>query len=291
MKYAFYPGCVAKGACPELKMATENTAKALGIELVELEKAACTGAGVISEHEPELADTLNARTFAMAEKLGLPLMNICSTCQGNFSQSVARLRNDSDLLKRVNETLADEGLKYSGNIEVKNFLWVMVEDYGLDKLKAKVKKPLKNLKTAPFYGCYILRPSWDLGYQEHKDRGQYLEMLIETCGGDAVDYDGKDKCCGFPIQSMNKKNSFQMAANHLMDAKSQGADTLVTPCPLCHLNLDANQPDLKKYAGETIDMPVLHLPQLVGLAIGLPPKDLGLERNIINTDRVLATVG
>ncbi|MDH4127541.1 MAG: CoB--CoM heterodisulfide reductase iron-sulfur subunit B family protein [Spirochaetota bacterium] len=290
MKYAFYPGCVAKGACPELKMSTETLMNKLDIELIELKDAACTGAGVISEHEQELADTLNARTFAMAEKIGAPLMNICSTCQGNMSRSNNRLKNDSSLLKRVNETLSEEGFNYSGNLSVKNLLWILVEDYGLDKLKEKVTNPLKGLKVAPFYGCYILRPTWDLGFKEYPARGHYLEKLIEVCGGEAVDYSGKDKCCGFPILTMNKKNSYAMTANHLQEAKSKDADCMVTPCPLCHLNLDANQPDVAKTVGTKIDLPVLHLPQLIGLALGISQYELGLDRNIIDTKNVLSAV-
>lgn len=293
MKYAFYPGCVAKGACPELKIATENTAKALGIELVELTDAACTGAGVISEDNPELAHALNARTFAQAEKLGLPLLNICSTCQGNFSHSLAKLGSNPELLDQINAELANEGLKFSGNIEVKNFLWMLVEDFGLEKLKAMVKKPLTNLQAAPFYGCYILRPTWDLGYKEHPERDAYLEMVIETLSASPVDYEGKDKCCGFPIQSMNTKNSFTMTANHLTEAKGKGADYVVTPCPLCHLNLDANQADAQKYAvpKQDINLPILHLPQMVGLALGVDPSNLGLEKNIISTKQLVAAVG
>ena len=291
MKYAFYPGCVAKGACPELKMSTEVLMKKLGIDLVELKDAACTGAGVISEREPELADTLNARTFAMAEKIGAPLMNICSTCQGNMSRTNNRLKGDPDLLKRVNETLSDEGYNYSGNLSVKNLLWILVEDYGLDKLKSQVVKPLKGLKVAPFYGCYIIRPTSDLGFDEYPNRDKYLEQLIEVCGGESVDYSGKDKCCGFPILTMNKKNSYTMTANHLQEAKSNGADCMVTPCPLCHLNLDANQPDVAKQVGTKIDLPVLHLPQLIGLALGISQYELGLDRNIIDTKIVLTTAG
>ena len=290
MKYAFYPGCVAKGACPELKMSTEALMNKLGIDLIELKDAACTGAGVISEREPELADTLNARTFAMAEKINAPLMNVCSTCQGNMSRSNNRLKNDSNLLKRVNETLSEEGYNYSGNLSVKNLLWILVEDYGLDKLKSQVTKPLKGLKVAPFYGCYILRPTWELGFKEYPNRDKYLEKLIEVCGGEAIDYSGKDKCCGFPILTMNKKNSYAMTANHLQEAKSKGADCMVTPCPLCHLNLDANQPDVAKAIGTKIDLPVLHLPQLIGLALGISQYELGLDRNIIDTKTVLNTV-
>jgi succinate dehydrogenase / fumarate reductase cytochrome b subunit len=200
-----------------------------------------------------------------------------------MSHSNYRLNNEPGLLDKVNETLADEGLKYSGDLSIKNFMWVLMEDFGLDKLKAMIKKPLNNLKIAPFYGCYILRPSWELGIDENKERGHYLESLIEVCGASPVDYDGRDKCCGFPIQAMNGKNSKAMAKNHVQEAVEKGADCMVTPCPLCHLQLDANQPDYTN-----AKLPVLHLPQMIGLAIGLSAKELGLNKNIIKVDKVLA---
>ena len=158
MKYAWYPGCVSQGACPELFTATLAVADKLGIELVELKEAACTGAGVLSERNPELADTLNARTFAMAERLGLPLMTICSTCQGVMSQANYKLQNDPGYLAKINETLALEGLEYKGTTKVSHLLWVIVEDIGLDKVEPLVERPLTGVKIAPFYGCYILRP-------------------------------------------------------------------------------------------------------------------------------------
>ena len=113
-------------------------------------------------------------------------------------------------------------------------------------------------------------------------------MIIEALGGNVTEYEGQDKCCGFPILTMNKKNSYAMAGNHLQEAKNNGADCLVTPCPLCHLNLDANQPDVASHNGTKYNLPVLHLPQLVGLAIGVPPEQLGLQKHIIKTKEILA---
>jgi len=291
MRYAFWPGCVSKGACPELYTSMVRVAPELGIELVELYDGNCTGAGVISEHSMETADALNARNFAMAQRLGLPLINICSTCQGVQSLAQQRLRKNAQLAARVNETLADEGLQYDAEagLEVKNFLWVLVEDLGLEKLRGLVKKPLTGLKAGPFYGCYILRPESVLGYDEHPDRDHYLERVIEAVGCTLVTYEGQDKCCGFPIMTINKKNSLAMAANHLSEAQSEGADCLVTPCPLCHLNLDAQQPDAAKYATvEGLEVPILHLPQLIGLALGIDAKELRVDRHVISTRKVLS---
>jgi succinate dehydrogenase / fumarate reductase cytochrome b subunit len=291
MRYAFWPGCVAKGACPELYVSMVRTAAELGIELVELYDGNCTGAGVISEHSPETADALNARNFAMAQRLDLPLLNICSTCQGVQSMVQKRLEKNPKLLAEINETLAEEGLVYDAKagLEVKNFLWMLVEDFGLDRLKAQLKRPLSGLKAGPFYGCYIIRPESVLGFDDHPDRDKYLEYVIEAVGATLVTYEGQDKCCGFPILTINKKNSLSMAASHLSHAQQEGADVLVTPCPLCHLNLDAQQPDAAKYAlVDGLEVPILHLPQLVGLALGIPPEELRVHRHVVSTKKALA---
>ncbi|MBI2846296.1 MAG: CoB--CoM heterodisulfide reductase iron-sulfur subunit B family protein [Chloroflexi bacterium] len=290
MKYAFYPGCVSKGGCPELYTSTTAVAQKLGLELVELKEAACTGAGVLNEKNPELADTLNARTFAMAERLGLPIMTICSTCQGVMTQTNHKLQSDKSYLAKVNSNLAGEGFEYKGGTLIKHLLWILVEDMGLEKLKTLVSRPLKGLKVAPFYGCYILRPSSVLGYDEHPARMTYIEQVVSILGGESVDYTGKTKCCGFPILTINERNSVAMVGDHTIEAKSKGADCMVTPCPLCHLNLDGYQPKASAQKGAKIDLPVLHLPQLIGLAMGFEPKALGLQRHIVSARGVIAKV-
>ena len=287
MRYAFYTGCVAKGGAPELYTSTMSVAMKLGLELEELNQAACTGAGVLSERNPLLADTLNARTLAMAEKLGLPLMTICSTCQGVISQANARMKKDPAYLERINTHLAPEGLHYSGNTEVKHLLWIMMEDIGVERVKELVSNPLGDLSAAPFYGCYIVRPTSVLGYDEHPGRVHYLEDLIEALGAHSVEYAGYNKCCGFPILTMNRDASLLMTGTHVYDAQSEGADCMVTPCPLCHLNLDGSQVDAAGAVNEKLNMPVLHLPQLVGLAFGIHPSMLGLQKNIVNTERLV----
>ena len=283
MKYAFYPGCVSKGGCPELYQSMTLVAQKLDLELVELEEASCTGAGVLHERNPELADTLNARTFAMAERLGLPLITICSTCAGVMSKVNHRLHNNPAYLERINRHLADEGLKYNGTTEVKHLLWFLVEDFGLERLKALAVNPLTGLRAAPFYGCYIVRPSATLGFAEHPGRSGYLEEVIAALGAVPVEYDGSDKCCGLPILTMNRRNALKMTADHVGEAMEAQADCMVTPCPLCHLNLDGQQPDAAGIAHTTLGLPIVHLPQLLGLAMGMAPKSLGLNRHIVST--------
>jgi len=263
----------------------------LNIELVELDRANCCGAGVIAEHSQELADTLNARTFALAQQeitQGADLMmNICSTCQGAQSECQQRLDASAEYRAQVNETLSDEGLEYQDGIINKNFLWVLVEDIGLDKLKTLVRNPLTDLRVGPFYGCYIVRPTDRLDINRAQPRDEYLGQVIEALGGTVIDYAGSHKCCGFPIITMNKEASLEQAGRHLADAVDAEADCLVTPCPLCHLNLDLQQPMAAKQVKRELNMPVLHLPQLVGLALGLSPDDLGLQHHIVKPTSVI----
>jgi succinate dehydrogenase / fumarate reductase cytochrome b subunit len=286
MKLAYWPGCVSRGFTTELHGSMALVAERLEIELVTLDRANCCGAGVIAEHNQELADTLNARTFALAQQTGLSMMNICSTCQGAQSECQQRLDADSAYRAHINEALGGEGLEYvkdGGEFENKNFLWVLVEDYGLDRLKTKVTRPLAGLRVGPFYGCYVVRPKHRLGYEEHPERDLYLEYVIEALGGEVLDYDGSRKCCGFPVITMNRETSLRQAGTHLGDALDQGADCLVTPCPLCHLNLDMQQPEAAKIVDRDLGLAVLHLPQLVGLALGYEPKQLGMNRHIAST--------
>ncbi len=290
MKVAFYPGCVARGGCPELYTATLQVCRKLGIELDELVGAACTGAGVLQEKDRKLGDALNARTFAMAEKKGLPIMTICSTCQGVMSQANKRLKDSPEYLAEINAILKEEGLEYKGTAEIKHLLWVMVEDIGVAKVKPLLTRKLQDLRVAPFYGCYIVRPSWALGFEQHPDRKGALEEMIEAVGATVVDYEGKTKCCGLPILLINEKNSLEMVAKHTSTVQDLGANAMVTPCPLCHLNLDGYQPKASKQAGIRIHMPILHLPQLIGLAMGFSPKEMGMERHIVSTKEVEAAI-
>ncbi len=290
MRIAYWPGCVSRGFTPELHGSMQKIAPLLDLDLVELDRASCCGAGVIAEHNQELADTLNARTFALAEQVigadGL-MMNICSTCQGSQTECQERLDANAQYRQLVNGNLADEGLTYATGLTNKNLLWLLVEDLGLDELRRRVKRPLTDLRVGPFYGCYIVRPTDRLGIDHEKPRDTYLAQLIEALGGTVIEYAGAYKCCGFPIITMNKDASLKQAGRHLGDALDASADCLVTPCPLCHLNLDLNQPLAERTVGRDLNMPVLHLPQLLGLALGLAPKELGLNRHVVKPTTVI----
>lgn len=288
LKYALYPGCAAKGATPELYQSTMAIIGRLGIEVVELQAASCCGAGVISEADPDVALALNARTFAQAEALGLDVMTICGTCQGVMGAASKRLK-DSATRERINRMFAQDGITYRGTVQVKHLLWIVVREMGLHRLREQIRIPLDDFKIAPFYGCYILRPSWNLGFDDPENPTS-LEKVIQTVGGESVAYAGRTKCCGFPIILEKEAIAVAMAGQNMKEAKDEGADFMVTPCPLCHMSLDIYQDRAGQAVNTSLNLPILHLPQLLGLAMGIPAKDLGVSRHLIPVDSIVRKV-
>jgi succinate dehydrogenase / fumarate reductase, cytochrome b subunit len=291
MKFALFTGCVAKGATRELMLSTTKSAEGLGIEFIEMKSAACCGAGVVSEKNPILADALNARTFAIAEEKNLDIVTICSTCQGILKKTECHVDSDPVYKEKINNVLEGGGHNYAGGkIKIQHFANILATEEGLNLLRAKVKRPLTGLKTAAFYGCYVLRPS-ELSLYEDPDNPTGMEEIFEILGATPVYYDSRTKCCGFPIVMMNKGASHDMAGNALIDAIESGADCVVTGCPLCHLSLDAYQPEIDKMNKKGYSIPILHLPQLVALALGYSPQELGMDKHIISTtglDKILS---
>lgn len=295
LKYAYFPGCVAQGACRELYQSTGALAEALGIELIELRKAACCGSGTFKEDSQLLEDTVNARNIALAEELNLPLLTHCSTCQGVIGHVDERLKecqkNDPDYMQQVNGLLQKEGCSpYQGTTQVKHLLYALVTDYGIEEIQQRVTKSLSGLKCASFYGCYLLRAQKSMPYDDPFNP-QAMENIFRAVGATPIYYRGRTQCCGWPLASYATEQSFKMAGMHIQDAIASGADCMITPCPLCHLNLDSRQPEVEKVIGKKLGLPVLHLSQLIALALGVKPKQLGLERHIVSTRPVLEKLG
>ena len=200
MRVSYYKGCLASLSAKELDSSTQALAPQLGLELEELESVTCCGAGDIHEAEPDYYLHLNGRILAYAEAAGTDtLMTICNVCTLNLRQANHMLQKDDVLRERVSANLETVGAPpYNGTVEVKHFLWLIAAGDGYERLKEVAHKGLKGLKVAPFYGCQILRPSKLLGFED-PDRPWTLEAIIEACGGEAIDYPAKIKCCGFPI--------------------------------------------------------------------------------------------
>jgi succinate dehydrogenase / fumarate reductase cytochrome b subunit len=248
MKFAYYPGCSARSTCAELNVATHRVAAKLGLELLQLESATCTGARELRAIDPAAFYALNVRILALAEREKLPLMTICNTCTLNLLDAHAAFVTDADLAASVNARLAEEGLRYSGRTKISHFLWVLHEEIGPERLQSMVRNPLTGLTVAAFYGCHITRPP-----------GRY----------------------GFHTAAQDERVAIKLTGQHILSAKQGGAQIMVTPCPLCHTVLDGFQREIEKDLEQDLDMPVLHLPQLVGLALGLTPEELNIDRHMV----------
>jgi succinate dehydrogenase / fumarate reductase cytochrome b subunit len=261
---AYYKGCLASLSAKELDTSTQALAPKVGLDLIELEAVTCCGAGDIHEAEPDYYLHLNARILAYAEDTGADtLMTVCNVCTLNLRQANHALRGDAGLLERVNGNLLTVGAPaYSGNVDVQHFLWLVSAGEGYELLKSAAHKGLRGLKIAPFYGCQILRPSKLLGFED-PDKPSSLERIIEACGGEAIDYPAKVKCCGFPI----------------IQAREDVA--------LAELIQPIWQSKLKAQTGKDFQMPVLHLSQLIGVAAGLDGSELKFKRHIVSVDPVV----
>ncbi|MDQ3380376.1 MAG: CoB--CoM heterodisulfide reductase iron-sulfur subunit B family protein [Actinomycetota bacterium] len=285
---AYYKGCLASLSARELDISTQALAPKVGLELVELESVTCCGAGDIHEAEPDFYLHLNARILAYAEETGADtLMTVCNVCTLNLRQANHALKGDAALLDRVNENLEAVGAPaYSGGVEVMHLLWLVAAGEGYELLQQAAHKGLKGLKIAPFYGCQILRPSKLLGFED-PDKPSSLERIIEACGGEPIDYPAKIKCCGFPIIQAREEVALAELIQPIEQAMQAGADAMVTPCPLCHLSLDAWQLKLREQTGKDFQMPILHLSQLIGVAAGLDGADLKFKRHVVSVAPVV----
>ena len=285
MRFAYFPGCVARDRSRELDDSTREVAKDLGIELVELNGAVCCG-GDLPEPDPEATLAANARNLAMAQAKGLDLLTVCGTCQFHLSLA-ARALEDPATREQVNRILERSGHgRYEGGLRVRHLLEVLLQEVGERKLAAHVRRPLGEVAVGAFYGCRILRAPGTETFDTPTDPTS-IERLVTILGGNPVRYNGRTACCGFDAPDTSRNLTSRLSASALMRAKDAGATTLATPCPLCHLVLDAHQRDASKVAGERIGMPVLHLSQLVGLAFGIDPDRLGVRRNTVSVARVV----
>ncbi|MBD3790265.1 MAG: CoB--CoM heterodisulfide reductase iron-sulfur subunit B family protein [Campylobacterales bacterium] len=283
LHYALFTGCTAKQSTPELLSSTLAVAEKLGIKITILEEASCCGASHLQDFDEFLAHVLNARNICYAEKLGLTMITICNTCQINSAMTKHKLDNDPEYRARVNEKLAEVGLEYKGTSQIKHFLYALIEDYGLENIKDRVKTPLSRFNIAPFYGCHNIRPS-ELQHESNGGENPYnptsLDSLIAALEGHPVNYASKNKCCGFHVELQANHTSEILAGNALLDALDNNADLMVTPCPLCHLKMDTYQDSIGKVMGRDIELPVLHMPQMVALALGCTEKEIGLKYHV-----------
>lgn len=287
MKYAYYPGCsLHGGSAKEYDSSWRAVAGALGIELAEMPGWSCCGTVHATSVGRLLSLGLAARNLAIAEEMGLEMVTPCAGCYKNLRTTDEALKADAELRARVNVNLARP---VQGTIAVKHPLYIILEDIGLEAL-AKPPRPLQGLKVAPYYGCVLTRPA-SLQRVDDPEDPQGLDRLLETLGAEVIRYyPWKTKCCGGGVLLSHTDVALDLTGKLLMQAKRLGAQCLAVACPMCQMVLDVYQYQIERRLRERLNMPILYFTQLMGMALGIDERQLGLGRLMVSPAKVLAGV-
>lgn len=283
-EFAFFPGCVLSQAAKESKISLEAIAPILEWKLNEIKGWSCCGASQAQDVDPIATLVANARNIALAERMNMPMLTTCSTCMLTLTRAKNTL--DKGAKERINTFLAQGNISYDGSTPITSLLWELYED--LDNVKAKVVKPLSNLKVALFYGCHSLRPEKAYNGKESATNPKSFEAVVSVLGANVVPFEKRLDCCGFHASYPAENSVKKMSSAIVNNASDNAADCVVTPCPLCQMQLDIFQERYQDYTKSKARLPIIHLSQLVGLAFGLSTKDLGLDYNIIDTTKLTA---
>ena len=282
--YSYFPGCSAESTGLGLGLSAEAIAKPLDMELAELEDWNCCGSTPYGSLDEEESIAVAARNLALAEKRGLDLVTPCSACYVTLSKANLHLQEHPKLMAQVNEALAVAGLEYHGNIRVRHIVDVLHNDITPEFIASKIKFGLDGLKVAPYYGCQLVRPQYGLDDTEFPHT---LDRLVTCLGAEAVDFPMKARCCGGSLTLSEEDKVLGLMRQLLQSAAENSAQCLVTPCPLCQTNLDAYQGRVNAKFKTSYKIPVLFITQLIGLALGVEAKSLGVYTNIVSPREVL----
>jgi heterodisulfide reductase subunit B len=281
--YTYYPGCSAEATASPLGISILPVAKKLDMELTELEDWNCCGSTPYWSTDKLEAAALASRNLALAEKRGFDLVTPCSNCFVILHETNNHLKRD-DFKDKVDKALAAGKLKYNGTVRVRHLAEVLYNEITPDGIAAKVTKPLKGLKVGAYYGCQLVRPN---GFDD-PESPHSLDEIITALGAEAVDWEMKARCCGSSLVMPEQKVALGLVNKLLRNATEHGADCLITPCPLCQINLDAYQSAVNSQFGTKYNIPVLFVTQLIGVALGIPADELALSGNIVSPRKVLA---
>ena len=282
-KYAFFLGCIAPLRYPGLEAATKKVMQHFGIELLDLNGASCCPApGVFGSFDLWNWLVIAARNLSLGESLGADLTTICNGCYATLQEAWHILKEDPGKRRSVNEVLSKINRTYNAKTGIKHIIEVFTNDIGIDKIKSSVKNPLEGLKVAIHYGCHFLKPRKIRGHGS-SEKPHVLEDIVKALGAEPIYYKEKLLCCGAGggVRAGNLDTALEITARKLKSVKEAGADCILHPCSFCHFQFDRGQVELRERKGLEFDIPVIHLVQLIGLAVGIDPKSLGLYENEI----------
>ncbi|MGE5373259.1 MAG: CoB--CoM heterodisulfide reductase iron-sulfur subunit B family protein [Solirubrobacterales bacterium] len=275
MRIAYYPGCSLDGTANEYGHSTERVAKLLGIDLWEIPDWSCCGASSAHQTDHLLAVALPARNLAIAEQEGLDVLAPCAACYNRFRGTEYEVRNDPNMKQLVQQTI---DMSYEAKVSTVSVTELLADRYGLDNLRKKVIKPLHGMQPACYYGCLLVRPTRITGFDD-PENPMSMDHIMEALGASPVDWAGKSECCSAGIAQTKPDIGLEMIFRLLVNAKENGADSFVTACPICMLNLDMRQKAIEKKYKVKFNLPVYYVTELVAIACGDTPEEAGVKRH------------
>jgi heterodisulfide reductase subunit B len=289
MSYALFLGCTIPARSRNYEASARKVAQRLGFPLEDIAEFMCCGFPIKASniHDSEI---MGAYNLALAEKYGMDLCVLCSSCGSALTEVGHHLRNNSEALSRINDSLAPAGLRYLGKARVRHFARILHEEVGQEAIKNKISRRLDGLSVAVHYGCHYLKPSEIYDGFDDVEYPRTIDSLVALTGANLVDYPGKKRCCGGPVLPVDENVAMAIARGKLEELSQEGAEVLCLVCPFCSVMYDGNQKSIESAFGKSYGIPVLYLTQLLGLAMGIDPKELGFAMNVVKTKDLLERI-
>jgi len=285
MSYLFFPGCSFDSTSGDYQMSTRAVARTLGLELPELEGWTCCGSTPAHQESELLSVAIPAKNLLAAA--GKTLAVSCAACFNRLKTANHKLANSPKMRTAVADVL---GQDYDGSTPIKHMLDILVRDVGLDTVAKQVTRPLRGLRVAAYYGCLLVRPPGVTQFDD-PENPRVLDDLLAAAGAEPIDWPHRTECCGAGYSVTDAAIVRNLSREILAMARDAGADCIATACGMCQLNLDLRQGDIEKESGESFGLPVFYFTQLLGLAFGLKPSELGLRRMVVSPTKLLADKG
>ena len=286
MKLAYYPGCSLDGSAIEYGLSTKRTAELLGVELLEIEDWNCCGATSGHNTNKLLSLALPARNLALAEKTGLDVLAPCAACYNRFRNTEHVVRHDRKMQEKITAVIE---MDYAASNQTLSILELIVNKVGLENLREKVSQPLKAMKAACYYGCLLVRPQEHTGFDDNEDP-RSMDQIMQALGAESVEWSFKTECCGAALATSRPDVGYRMIYEVIRNAREAGAECLVTACPLCMMNLDMRRRGVEKAFNERLDIPVYYITELLAIACGDSPRDVGVHRHFVEAESYLASL-
>lgn len=275
MRYAFFVGCTTLSRLPGYEKSARKLAERLGVELVDMPGSGCCGTTYLETLDHVTALAMAARNIAIAEEMGLDIVTVCNGCTEVLIKANNELKENPELRAEVNEVLAEAGKEYRGTVEVKHYVSMLRDDVGLEAIEENMRSSFEGLRVASHYGCHMLKPA-EILMSDDPENPTVMDELVASTGAEPLEYPSKLECCAGPIMGVREAVTWSVGMDKILEVKRLG-DALVTACPFCYLTFERCQ----LMQDENPGLPVLHIPQLLGLAMGLDEDELGVGHNKI----------